>query len=58
MICGHTSQRDGLPAIKQQAICVDTCAYGGGWLTCMEVHAGSFTQANQDGKLRRFNLAD
>ena len=52
ILCGHTAQRDGNPINKGFAICLDTCAYGGGWLTCMEVESGRLWQANQQGHLR------
>lgn len=54
MICGHTAQASGLPARLPHAVCIDTRVYHPeGWLTCLEVEAGTFTQANEQGKLRR-----
>lgn len=58
MICGHTAQKEGCPAIRPQAVCLDTWAYGGGWLTCLDVGSGEITQANQAGHIRRLTLAD
>lgn len=58
MICGHTAQKDGLPTVRPQAICIDTWVYGGGWLTCMDVGAGTFVQANQAGQVRKFAFED
>jgi serine/threonine protein phosphatase 1 len=58
MICGHTAQKDGMPAIRPQAICIDTWAYGGGWLTCMDVEANTFTQTNQAGDVRTLTADD
>ncbi|MDZ4288778.1 MAG: metallophosphoesterase family protein [Prosthecobacter sp.] len=57
MICGHTAQKEGLPVIRPQALCIDTWVYGEGWLTCMDVGAGTFIQTNQAGKVRQFTFA-
>ncbi|HEY1084194.1 MAG TPA: metallophosphoesterase family protein [Prosthecobacter sp.] len=57
MICGHTAQKNGRPALHPKAICIDTWAYGGGWLTCLDVTAGMFYQTNQEGEMRQFSLA-
>jgi len=58
LICGHTAQKNGLPAIRPRAICLDTWAYGEGWLTCMDVDSGEFIQANQAGKVKKILLND
>lgn len=58
MICGHTAQKGGWPNVKPFAICLDTWVYGQGWLTCMDVEAGTFVQANQAGQSRRFDLSE
>jgi serine/threonine protein phosphatase 1 len=52
MICGHTPQKTGLPNNVGHAICIDTCAYRNGWLTCLDVKTGKFWQANQQGECR------
>ena len=52
MICGHTQQREGLPLVLERAICIDTWAYGGGWLTCMDAGSGEYWQANELGETR------
>jgi serine/threonine protein phosphatase 1 len=52
VICGHTSQKSGLPSNKGFAICIDTWAYGEGWLTCLDCHTGLYWQANQSGEIR------
>lgn len=52
MICGHTQQRSGKPLNVGHAVCIDTCACGGGWLTCLEVHSGAYWQANQSSQVR------
>jgi serine/threonine protein phosphatase 1 len=52
MICGHTQQRDGTPLRLMKAICIDTCAYGDGWLTCLDVDTGQYWQATDFGRTR------
>ncbi len=52
MICGHTSQKSGLPLDLGHAVCIDTYAHGGGWLTCLEPATGKVWQARQDGRVR------
>ncbi len=59
MICGHTAQHNGRPARKPHALCIDTRVYHPeGWLTCIDVGSGTFTQANERGELRRLDLND
>ena len=52
MVCGHTPRRDGHPLSVGHAICIDTWAYKGGWLTCLDVATGHYWQANQQGETR------
>jgi serine/threonine protein phosphatase 1 len=52
MICGHTQQRSGKPLHLGCAICIDTWAYGDGWLTCLDTDTGQYWQANQRGETR------
>jgi serine/threonine protein phosphatase 1 len=56
MVCGHTQQRSGVPLNLGSAVCIDTWAYGGGWLTCLDVTTGDFWQANELGATRRGNI--
>lgn len=56
MICGHTSQKDGLPNRNEHSICIDTWVYGEGWLTCLDVARGVCWQANQPGEFRAIML--
>ncbi len=58
MICGHTNQKSGLPNNKGHAVCLDTRAYGGGWLSCLHVETGHIWQANQQGQTRELWLDD
>jgi serine/threonine protein phosphatase 1 len=52
-ICGHTPQHPRKPAVRDHAICIDTGACNGGWLTCLDVNSGNYWQANQQGKTRK-----
>ena len=52
MVCGHTEQRSGLPLRLIGAVCIDTWAYGDGWLTCLDVDTGEVWQANELGQTR------
>ncbi|MDP1563872.1 MAG: metallophosphoesterase family protein [Pirellulaceae bacterium] len=52
MVCGHTSQKSGLPKSNSHSICIDTWAHGGGWLSCLDVTSGRLWQANQKGDTR------
>ena len=58
MICGHTPQPDGFPRTLGHAVCIDTGACKGGWLTCLDVDAGYCWQANEAGQTRQFWLDD
>ncbi len=52
MVCGHTPQRDGLPRNIGHAVCIDTRAHAGGWLTCLDVESGKYWQANEQRQTR------
>ena len=54
MVCGHTAQRSGLPSGNEHSICIDTWAYGEGWLSCFDVESGTIWQANEAGATRSF----
>ncbi|MBN8604863.1 MAG: serine/threonine protein phosphatase [Planctomycetes bacterium] len=56
MVCGHTSQKSGLPISNSHSVCIDTWACGGGWLSCLHVESGMIWQANQNGDNRRLWL--
>ncbi|QDV63420.1 metallophosphoesterase family protein [Crateriforma conspicua] len=51
-IVGHTANRDGEVVDLGHLICLDTYAYGGQWLTAMDLNERSFWQANQQGQVR------
>ncbi len=58
VICGHSSQRSGEPLAWQQTVCIDTNAYGGGWLTCLDVDTRHYWQADVDGYTRTGELQE
>ncbi|PSN20651.1 serine/threonine protein phosphatase [filamentous cyanobacterium CCP5] len=58
IVCGHTPQMGGWPLNIGHAICLDTYAHGGGWLSCLEVNSGWLWQANQRRELRKSRIQD
>ncbi len=58
MICGHSAQKEGRPLDCGHAVCIDTFAYGGGWLTCLDVGTNAYWQASQHGDLRLGTLTE
>lgn len=59
MVCGHTAQQTGIPALRAGGICLDTWVYNSsGWLTCLDVGTGEFLQANERGETRMLSLSD
>jgi serine/threonine protein phosphatase 1 len=56
MVCGHSEQRNGDPIKLPGAIGIDTWAYGDGWLTCLDVYANQYYQANEAGETREYHL--
>lgn len=57
-ICGHTPQKDGNPLNLGHAICLDTAACAGQWLTCLDVLSGQIWQANQQRDVRTSWIGD
>ncbi len=51
VICGHTSRKNGKIANFGHTICIDTYAYGGKWLTCLNVEAKEYIKSNNKGKI-------
>jgi len=56
LVCGHTAQKDGLPRVLPGRICIDTWAYGEGWLTGFDVATEVFVQTSQRGEVRRLTF--
>jgi serine/threonine protein phosphatase 1 len=52
MIVGHTAQRNGEILDLGYLKCIDTCCYGAGWLTAMDVESGQVWQADKGGGMR------
>ena len=52
VICGHTSQKSGRPLLFDGWACIDTFAWGGEWLTCLEPATNLVYQARQRGDFR------
>ena len=53
IICGHTPQPNGLPRVIDGWVCIDTYAYGGLFLTAIDVDTNEVFQANQAGQSRK-----
>lgn len=51
-ILGHSSQKSGEVLDLGYAKCIDTWAYGDGWLTALDVLSGNIWQADKEGNLR------
>ncbi|MFM8891242.1 MAG: metallophosphoesterase family protein [Planctomycetia bacterium] len=58
MVCGHTPQHSGWPLDLGHAVCLDTGAGFGGWLTCLDLAHGFCWKANERGETREFWLGD
>jgi len=56
VISGHTSRKNGEVAHFGHSTCIDTYAYGGQWLTCLNVETGAYLQANDWGMIQRKEL--
>lgn len=56
VVCGHASQKNGLPLDRGHAICIDSNIKGGDWLTCLDVRTGACVQTNEFERIRRFAL--
>lgn len=49
---GHSAQRNGEILDFGHIVCIDTCLYGGGWLTAMEIRSGRVLQVDAAGVVR------
>lgn len=52
VICGHTPVQSGLPNVFEGWVAIDTFAYGGMFLTALNVDSDEIFQANQSGFTR------
>jgi len=51
-IVGHTAQKTGEILDLGHLVCIDTCCYGGGYLTAMNVETGHIWQADKTGRIK------
>jgi len=56
IICGHSPQHSGRIKDVGFAVCIDTGAVTGGWLTCLNPESGEYWQANEKGEARSGKL--
>ena len=56
VVCGHTSQKSGEILDYGDTVCIDTHAYGGGKLTCLDVDSGHYWQADALGRVTEGDL--
>jgi serine/threonine protein phosphatase 1 len=54
--CGHTPQPEGVPLVLTGWVCLDTYAYGGQYLTCLDVDTKTLYQAKQTREYREWSL--
>jgi serine/threonine protein phosphatase 1 len=52
VIVGHTAQRTGEILDLGHLKCIDTCCYGDGYLTAMDMQSAQIWQADKTGKMR------
>ena len=52
VICGHTPQQSGIPLVRDGWVGIDTFAYGGLYLTALDVETNEIFQASQNGHTR------
>jgi serine/threonine protein phosphatase 1 len=56
IICGHSPQRSGQILDLGFALCLDTGAVNGRWLTCLDVTCGQWWQANEKGQTKQGSI--
>jgi serine/threonine protein phosphatase 1 len=52
VIVGHSAQRSGEVLDLGYLKCIDTCCYGGGWLTALDVGSDELWQTDIEGRRR------
>jgi serine/threonine protein phosphatase 1 len=53
VVVGHTPQVNGCILHEGHLICIDTCCFGGGYLTTMDVQTEKLWQVDSDGVLAK-----
>lgn len=53
IVCGHTQMPGDVPGVLDGWLMIDTGAYGGGFLTAVDLDSGEILQARQSGAFRR-----
>ena len=56
IICGHSPQQSGQILDLGFALCLDTGAVNGGWLTCLDVTSGHWWQATEKRQTRHGSI--
>lgn len=56
IICGHSPQRSGHILDLGFAVCIETGAANGGWLTCLDVSNGHWWQTNEKRESRQGSI--
>lgn len=52
VVVGHTSQKSGTLLDYGHTVCIDTFAYGGQWLSCLDTATGTIVQTSEHGDTR------
>jgi serine/threonine protein phosphatase 1 len=58
VVCGHTSQKSGVIWDMGPTVCIDTAAYNGGKLTCLDVTTWHYWQADLLGRVTEGDLPE
>jgi len=56
VICGHVSQRSGVPLDLGHTLCIDTGIKRGGWLTVLDATSWTYIQSDAEGHVRAGQL--
>jgi len=51
VVCGHTQQKSGRPLIWEGWVCLDTGAYRGNPLTCLEIETNTIHRTDESGRV-------
>ncbi len=55
-VLGHTANKQGRLVNRGHLVCIDTCCYGGGWLTALEPTTQRVWQTNDQGDRKETTL--